>query len=129
MLSGYKILIAEDDALNQKIATIILQRNGAEVFTVSNGREAIKQLQHNNFDVILMDLHMPEMDGIEATTYIRQVLHNYIPIIALSASNFDLDLKRCMEAGMNLCISKPFDINNLSQLIKNITLKNKLSAE
>lgn len=129
MLSGYKILIAEDDALNQKIATIVLQRNGATVFTVSNGKEAIKQLQQNSFDVILMDLHMPEMDGIEATTYIRQVLHNDIPIIALSASNFDFDRNRCMEAGMNLCISKPFDINNLSQLIKNITSENKLSAE
>jgi CheY-like chemotaxis protein len=74
LLTGYKILVAEDNTLNQKIATIILNKQGAEVTSVMNGLEAIRELEHNTYDLVLMDLQMPEMDGFETTAYIRNVL-------------------------------------------------------
>ena len=117
MLSKIKILIAEDNLLNQKIAKFVLQKQNADVATVPNGNAAIAHLRENHVDVILMDIQMPELDGYETTQFIRQQMHSNIPIIALSASNLDDDARRCMDAGMNACISKPFDLNELSELI------------
>ena len=87
MLSGLKILVAEDNELSQKIANFILKKNGAFIDAAYNGQQAIDLLQKNNYDVIIMDLHMPEMGGYEATEYIRKTMKNDIPIIGLTASN------------------------------------------
>ena len=89
MLTGLKILVAEDNELSQKIANFILQKQGAEIYAAYNGQQAIDLLQKNDYDVILMDLHMPEMGGYEATEYIRNTMQNNIPIIGLTASNWD----------------------------------------
>ncbi len=125
MLSGYKILVAEDNTLNQKIATYILQKQDAIVVTVPNGVEAIKELEQNKYDLVLMDLQMPQMDGWETSLYIRNEMKSDIPIIALSASNLESDRIRCTEAGMDGCISKPLDANQLSGIILDITRDNR----
>lgn len=117
MLNGYKILVAEDNSLNQKIATYLLSKSGAEVVLVSDGDEAIKALNTNNFDLVLMDIQMPGMDGIQATQYIRNELKSSVPIIALSASSYDDEHKACIDAGMNGCIVKPIDVDKLAAII------------
>ena len=117
MLNGLKILITEDNELSQKIANFILQKQGAVTQSAFNGQQAIDLLQHNSYDLIIMDLHMPEMDGYEATTYIRNTLKSTIPIIGLTASNWDEEYEECIRKGMNACIVKPFDSNNLCESI------------
>ncbi len=128
MLTGYKILVAEDNSLNQKIATFLLEKDGAEVTIVFNGLEAVQQLEERTFDVVLMDLQMPEMDGYETASHIRNVLKIEIPIIALSASNFDDEVKKCHESGMNACITKPIDIHKLNALILELKQDQKIIA-
>lgn len=123
LLKGLNILVAEDNSLNQRIAKFILQKQGAESTIVNNGGEAIEQLQQGGFDAVLMDLQMPEVDGYEATAYIRQTLKSNIPIIALSASTLEADERKCLDAGMNACISKPFDPNELCELILKLLKK------
>ncbi len=124
MLTGYKILVAEDNTLNQKIATFILNKEGAKVTTVLNGLEAVKELEHNSYDLILMDLQMPEMDGFETATYIRNVLKSKVPIIALSASTMENEYEKCIEAGMTTCVIKPLDKDKLTTLIVALTNEN-----
>jgi len=117
LLTGLSILVAEDNSLNQRIVNFILQKQHAEVVAVVNGSDAVEQVRNKDFDVILMDLQMPEMDGYEATSYIRQTLKKTVPVIAMSASNFEEDIKKCMQVGMNTCISKPFEPADLCELI------------
>lgn len=82
-----------------------------------NGNEAIDLLKTNDFDIILMDLQMPGMDGFAASRYIRNEMKNNIPIIALTADIFVNETTECLDAGMNASISKPFEIEDLSKLI------------
>ncbi len=117
LLTGKKILVAEDNVLNQKIANFILQKQGATVEAALNGREAVEMLQKSTFDVVLMDLHMPEMDGYEATAYIRQTLKSDVPIIGVTASAWEDEYETCTKLGMNACISKPFESRSLCELI------------
>lgn len=117
MLKGISILIADDNKLNQKIATFALEKYRASCTAVFNGKEAIDQLNARRYDVILMDIQMPEMDGLEATMYIRRELGLQLPIIGLTANNLFGETENCVEAGMNTCISKPFDPEELSALI------------
>lgn len=128
MLNGYKILVAEDNSLNQKIATYLLSKNGAQVVLVSDGEEAVKQLESNKFDLVLMDIQMPGMDGIQTTRHIRTELKSNIPIIALSASSYDDEYKECIEAGMNACIIKPIDIEKLSAIITTLNEEQKINS-
>ena len=123
MLTGKKILVAEDNVLNQKIANFILTKQGAAVEAALNGREAIELLQKNTYDVVLMDLHMPEVDGYEATEYIRNTLKNNIPIIGVTASSWEDEYETCTRLGMNACISKPFESRSLCELILSIINK------
>lgn len=125
MLSGLKILVAEDNELSQRIANFILQKQGAEVYAAYTGQQAIDLLQKNDYDVILMDLHMPEMGGYEATEYIRNTMQNNIPIIGLTASNWDEEVEECIRKGMNACIVKPFDADNLYASILSVIKENK----
>src|SRR6185312_11515878 len=101
MLSGLKILVAEDNLINQKVVKQTLSKQAAVVEIVSNGRLAIDMLQQQHFDIVLMDLQMPEMDGCEATEYIRQVLQNSIPIIAMTADAIKGEMDNCIKVGMN----------------------------
>ena len=95
----------------------VLEKNGAKVTVANNGLEAIEHLQREDFDTVLMDLHMPEMDGLEASTYIKNELNSKVPIIGLTANDFERDNKMCLDAGMDTCVSKPFEPAELCSII------------
>ena len=118
-MKNVKVLVAEDVALNQLLIKLIILEFGFEIDIVANGQLAVEKLQNNHYDIILMDLQMPEMDGFEATTYIRNTLKSPIPIIALTADVTTVDVERCQAVGMNDYISKPIDEKLLySKIIK-----------
>jgi PAS domain S-box-containing protein len=104
-----KILLAEDSAINQKVATAILRRAGHSVDVAENGNQVLEKLRNGQYDVVLMDVMMPEMDGFETTRAIRQNQEpgSHLPIIAMTASAMKGDRERCLEAGMDDYISKP----------------------
>jgi PAS domain S-box-containing protein len=104
-----KVLVVEDIALNQLLMKTLLDDFGFELDIAGNGKIAIEKLQNNSFDIILMDLHMPEMNGFEATEFIRKKMNSKIPIIALTADVTTADLQKCTAVGMNDYISKPLD--------------------
>ncbi len=104
-----KVLVVEDIALNQLLMKTLLDEFGFEREIASNGKIAIEKLQSESFDIILMDLQMPEMNGFEATDYIRNKMNSNIPIIALTADVTTVDLAKCKEVGMNDYIAKPVD--------------------
>lgn len=116
-----RILLAEDNIVNQKVAQGMLQKMGYHVDTVASGTEAIKALEILPYDLVLMDVQMPEMDGFEATRHIRDlrsaVLDHAIPIIAMTARAMKGDKERCLEAGMNDYISKPVSLQSLMGLL------------
>jgi CheY-like chemotaxis protein len=99
----------EDVILNQLLIKTILDDFGFERDIASNGKIAIEKLQSKNYDIILMDLHMPEMNGFETTDYIRNKMNSAIPIIALTADVTTVDSEKCKAAGMNDYIAKPID--------------------
>ena len=103
------VLVVEDIALNQLLMKTLLDDFGFERDVADNGRIAIEKMRLNTYDIILMDLQMPEMNGFEATDYIRNVLHSKIPIIALTADVTTVDLAKCKAVGMNDYIAKPVD--------------------
>ncbi|GBD97810.1 MAG TPA: response regulator [Nitrospirae bacterium] len=106
------ILLAEDNILNQRLATRMLERAGHAVEVANNGQEVLEALKKQRFDLVLMDVQMPEMDGIEAARIIRNSggsgFDPAIPIIAVTAHTFKEDRQRCLKAGINICITKPF---------------------
>lgn len=103
------ILVVEDMELNQLLMKTLLDDFGFECEIAANGKIAIEKLQDKSFDIILMDLQMPEMNGFEATQYIRETLQLNIPIIALTADVTTVDVEKCKEVGMNDYIAKPVD--------------------
>ncbi len=106
----YRILLAEDDLVNQSVAIKLLEKHGHQVDIASNGRQVLKMLDKHDYDLILMDIQMPEMGGIEATTAIREMEKErggHIPIIAMTAHAMKGDEKRCLDAGMDAYIAKP----------------------
>jgi CheY-like chemotaxis protein len=121
LLKGIKILVAEDNVINQKIVNYILEKQNAIVLNALNGKEAIDYLKETSVDIILMDLQMPGMDGLEAARYIRDVMKSNIPIIALTADTYAMESGDYLKAGFNACISKPFDPPKLWDLIVNLT--------
>ncbi len=104
-----KILVVEDMELNQLLMKTLLDDFGFECEIAANGKIAVDKLKTHSYDIILMDLQMPEMNGFEATEYIRQTMKSTIPIIALTADVTTADVVRCKEVGMNDYISKPVD--------------------
>lgn len=108
-----KVLVVEDIALNQLLIKIILLDFGYGVTIVNNGQIAIENLRENNYDIILMDLQMPVMNGFEATAYIRNTMKNNVPIIALTADVTTVDVEKCRAVGMNDYVSKPIDEKDL----------------
>jgi PAS domain S-box-containing protein len=117
-----RVLLAEDNIVNQKVASKMLQKLGCEVILAENGRQALDKLaSESKIDLILMDCRMPEMDGLEATREIRRQM-NSIPIIALTANDRDEDREMCMDAGMDEFLAKPLDQHALGVLIRRFSL-------
>lgn len=114
-LNRIRVLVAEDNVINQKIVRIMLQKAGCEVLAVDDGIQAVEAVQAYPFDLVLMDLHMPQLDGLQATKRIRGLDSNVkeVPIIALTASAFTDDRDRCLAAGMNDFITKPIKLDYL----------------
>ena len=117
--SGCRILLVEDNPTNQRIAKTILARTGITVDTANNGVEAVAAASSVDYDLILMDIHMPQMNGFEATQAIRALAHTRrsVPILALSASAFKEDRERALEVGMNDTLPKPFRAEALRRMI------------
>jgi CheY-like chemotaxis protein/HPt (histidine-containing phosphotransfer) domain-containing protein len=115
-----KILLAEDNMTNQKLALLVLERFGYLADVASNGIEAIEALRRQPYDVVLMDVQMPELDGLEATRLIRaQFQPDRQPyIIAMTANALPQDRDACLAAGMDEYISKPFQVNELVQALR-----------
>ncbi len=107
VLNGLKVLLAEDYPPNQQLALIHLRKLGCYVTLAANGREALDLLEHQQYDLILMDVQMPDMDGLEATRIIRRENTN-IPILGVTANAFETDRRDCIESGMNGVLRKPF---------------------
>ncbi len=120
---GLNILLAEDNIINKKVAIKILKKMGHKIDAVENGQEAIAFYTKNQYDLILMDIQMPVMDGLTATLKIREIESRkggHIPIIALTANAFKEDRERCMQAGMDGFLSKPFKPIELEEIINSI---------
>jgi len=118
-LRPLRILVAEDNPVNQALARRILEKQGHTVTIAANGSQAVQVFHHDHFDLILMDMQMPEMDGYEAAKAIRrrEPRHLHIPIIALTANAMSGDRERCLASGMDDFVSKPIDIVELSEAI------------
>ncbi len=117
------VLLAEDNAVNQMLATRLLEKHGHRVTVTTNGCEALAALDHTQFDVILMDVQMPEMDGFEATAAIRvreQNTGKHLPIIAMTAHAMRGDEERCLAAGMDGYIAKPIKVRELIELLEGL---------
>lgn len=122
-----KILLAEDNTVNQLVAKKMLNKLGCDADIVSNGLEVLQALEHQYYDVILMDVHMPIMDGLQATRIIRDRWPNGPKIIAMTASALVGDREMCIEAGMDGYISKPVMLNELYAALNNVAaLANKI---
>jgi signal transduction histidine kinase/CheY-like chemotaxis protein len=118
--SALRILLAEDNAVNQRLAVRLIEKRGHRVTVVSNGREAMEALEKQSFDLVLMDVQMPEMDGLEATAAIRkreEATGTHTPVIALTAHAMKGDRERCLDAGMNGYLTKPIRSHELDDML------------
>jgi osomolarity two-component system sensor histidine kinase NIK1 len=127
MSERLNILLVEDNLLNQRIVTFSLKKYNHEVIIANNGVEAIERFRENKFDIILMDIMMPVMDGLEATIKIREEekLNNIkkrTPIVALTANTMDNDRDKCISYGMDDFLSKPFDIEKLKIIFLELSI-------
>jgi len=119
MKTGNKILLVEDNYLNQMVASDLLEKEDYQVVTAANGKEALEALARGSFDAVLMDIQMPVMDGYEATRKIRsQAVYADLPVIAMTAHTFPRDQAKCREVGMNDHIGKPVDAERLYETLR-----------
>jgi PAS domain S-box-containing protein len=119
----YRVLIAEDNLVNQRVAIYMLEKQGHQVKGVMNGEEALDALEKGNFELILMDIQMPKMDGFKATQLIRrkeQETGLHIPIIAMTAHAMKGDREKCLEVGMDEYLSKPLNAKQLTETIARV---------
>ncbi|MEJ2699501.1 MAG: ATP-binding protein, partial [Desulfuromonadales bacterium] len=119
---GYRVLLAEDDQTNRNLMILLLEKMGVEVTAVVNGREAVEELTATPFDLVLMDVSMPELDGVTATRRVRALPSDHpnrtIPVIALTAHARLEDRNEFLDAGMSEVLSMPFDNNSLRELLQ-----------
>jgi len=118
-----KILLIEDNLLNQKVVLFNLKKLNYNITAITNGREALEHAKTNSYDLILMDIMLPEMNGMEITEEIRifekeNGIENPVPIIALTANTYDNDREKCLSVGMNEYLAKPFNAQQLIDMIK-----------
>lgn len=118
-----KILLVEDNLMNQKVVMFNLKKLNCEILAAVTGSQAIDLFKNNTFDLVLMDIMLPEMDGYEITGVIRKIekennVLNSVPIIALTANTYDNDKEKCFNAGMNDYLSKPFNARQLIEMIE-----------
>ena len=119
-----RILLAEDNRTNQILATRLLEKRGHDVVVAGSGEEALEALEKQAFDLVLMDVQMPTMDGLQATRAIRKAelkSGKHIPIIAMTAHAMVGDMERCLEAGMDDYITKPIRPHQLVELLERYT--------
>jgi CheY-like chemotaxis protein len=122
----FRLILAEDNIINQKVAVHILENYGHKVTVANNGQEVLSSLKKEHFDLILMDVQMPEMDGFEATASIREKEKRtgfYIPIIAMTAHAMKGDRERCLDSGMDDYIAKPLKAEHLTKTIDRVMSK------
>ena len=120
-MEGITLLLVEDNVLNQKLIFLTLSKYGFQIDVANNGKEAVDRLGKKNYDIILMDLMMPVMDGLEATRVIRDKEKDSGKkniIIGLTANTYDADRDKCLENGMNEYMVKPFDIEKFDEIIR-----------
>ena len=128
--TGKRILLAEDNEMNQMIALAILEESGFKVDIASDGAKAVEKMQEapaGTYDIILMDVQMPNMDGYEAAKKIREMDDPEkagIPIVAVTANAFDEDRKDAIEAGMNGHLAKPYDVPSIMATLKDLIGEN-----
>ena len=118
-----KVLLVEDNPVNQRVARRLLESSAHEVWVAGNGIEAVRLASEMSFDLILMDLHMPQMNGADATAEIRRLQARdkaQTPIWALTAAVSDADRQRCLEVGMNGFLTKPIDMGQLMEVIESV---------
>jgi two-component system sensor histidine kinase/response regulator len=118
---GLDILLAEDNIVNQKLATRLLENRGHKVVVVGNGREALTALEHRSYDLVLMDVQMPELDGIAATRKLREkekVTGTHQPVVAMTALAMKSDRERCLAAGMDGYLAKPIRAQELDEMLE-----------
>ena len=116
-------MLAEDNLVNQRLALRLLQKCGHEVAVVGNGHEVLAALESDEFDVALLDVQMPEMDGFEATAAIREkerIVGKHLPIIAMTAHAMTGDRERCIDAGMDGYLAKPIHAAELFQTMSQL---------
>ena len=116
------ILLVEDNLLNQKVVMFNLKKLNYNITAKTNGREALEEFKRTRFDLILMDIMLPEMNGFEITQEIRILekennIENEVPIIALTANTYDNDREKCLRVGMNEYLAKPFTAQQLIDMI------------
>ncbi|MGZ4089364.1 MAG: ATP-binding response regulator, partial [Bacteroidia bacterium] len=129
---GKKILIADDESFNRALLITILRRWNINYEEAENGKQVLDKVNRTNYDVILMDLRMPEISGIEASKIIRQLndpVKSQIPIIALTAAVSDEKRKECLKAGMNDLLTKPYKEAKLLKIIEQIIEKTKANEK
>jgi CheY-like chemotaxis protein len=130
--AGTRLLLVEDNFVNQRVALYMLAKLGYRVDVAKNGREAIDRLRKSRYDLVLMDCHMPEMDGFEAAQFIRDrssaVLDHDVPIVAMTANAFSDDRTRSLDSGMNDFLSKPVYQTTLSAMLDKWLTAEPLSA-
>lgn len=122
-----KILLVDDDELSRRMMGLLLSEKGYNYDTASNGFEAVESVQSQSYDIVLMDLQMPLMNGFDATRKIREweAGEKHTPIVALTAMLLDNEIQECMRVGMDECVAKPFDTDTLFQLIDSFVNKSK----
>jgi CheY-like chemotaxis protein len=116
-----RVLLAEDNAVNQRLAVRLLEKRGHKVVVAGNGREALEALEKESFDLVLMDVQMPEMDGLAATVAIREKengTNTHVPVVALTAHAMKGDRERCLTAGMDGYLSKPIRPPELDAILE-----------
>jgi PAS domain S-box-containing protein len=121
-----RILLAEDNPVNQEVAVHLIERRGHSVIVAENGREAVEAIERHKFDLVLMDVQMPEMGGLEATRVIREKEKgsgHHLPIIAMTAHAMQGDREQCIESGMDGYLAKPIDPKTFLQTVEGISAR------